>query len=55
MDVQKQISYLRESAIEDLAVANELLAKERIRYALFFAHLCVEKMLRPLCVSIRGI
>lgn len=48
MDVQKQISYWRESAIEDLAVANELLDKERIRYALFFAHLCVEKMLKAL-------
>lgn len=46
MDVQKQIEYWRNSSLEDMEVAQELLVKRRLRHSLFFAHLALEKMLK---------
>jgi len=46
IDVQKQISYWRSGAEEDLAAARALLEKGHLRHALFFAHLGMEKMLK---------
>jgi len=46
MDIQKQIDYWQNGASEDLEIARELLVNGRFRYALFFAHLSLEKMLK---------
>ena len=46
IDVDKQIAYWRNSSLEDWEVAQELIALERSRHALFFTHLSVEKMLK---------
>ena len=44
--IEKQIAYWRDSALEEWEVANELLTLGRIRHALFWAHLALEKMLK---------
>jgi HEPN domain-containing protein len=46
IDIQKQIDYWRNGALEDWEVANELVGLGRIRHGLFFAHLALEKMLK---------
>ncbi len=46
IDIEKQITYWRDSALEEWEVANELLMLERTRHALFLAHLALEKMLK---------
>ena len=46
IDIDKQISFWRDSADEDLAVAHELVRRSRIRHGLFFAHLALEKALK---------
>ncbi len=46
IDVDKQVAYWRQGAQEDWAVAEELLAHGRIRHALFFAQLALEKALK---------
>lgn len=46
INVQKQIVYWRDSSIEDIAVAQELVELDRTRHGLFFAHLALEKMLK---------
>ncbi|MFB3904046.1 MAG: HEPN domain-containing protein [Acidobacteriota bacterium] len=46
VDTQKQIDYWRETAIEDLQVACELVNGGRSRHGLFFAHLALEKLLK---------
>ncbi len=46
MDIEKQISYWRGGAEEDIAAADSLLEKKHPRHALFFAHLAVEKILK---------
>src|SRR3990172_12817951 len=48
VDIDKQITYWREGAREDWAVARELLDRGRIRHGLFFAHLALEKALKAL-------
>ena len=48
IDITKQISYWRNSAIEDWQVAAELIAQNRIRHGLFFAQLSIEKLLKAL-------
>jgi len=45
-DIEKQITYWRNSAVEDWEVARELVRSGRIRHGLFFAHLALEKMLK---------
>ncbi len=46
IDMAKQIEFWRTGAEEDLAVARELLGKNRIRHGLFFLHLSLEKALK---------
>jgi len=46
IDIDKQISFWRNSAEEDLAVARDLVHRNRIRHGLFFAHLALEKALK---------
>lgn len=45
-DHRKQSDYWRDSALEEWEVANELLLLGRIRHALFWAHLALEKLLK---------
>lgn len=46
IDIQKQIIYWRQSALEDWQVANELIQNSRFRHGLFFTQLALEKMLK---------
>ena len=46
IDIEKQINYWREGAIEDWDVARDLVEKNRSRHGLFFAHLSLEKALK---------
>jgi len=46
MNMEKQIAYWRNSAIEDWEVAQELISGGRIRHGLFFTHLSLEKLLK---------
>jgi HEPN domain-containing protein len=54
VDIKKQISYWKESAEEDWAVAQQLLESGRTRHGLFFAHLALEKMLKALVCKNTG-
>ncbi len=49
LDIAKQVAYWRDSAEDALGAARDLLEKGRRRYALFFAHLALEKALKA-CV-----
>jgi len=51
VDIQKQISYWRENAGEDLNVARDLIGGAKVRHGLFFAHLAIEKALKALVCS----
>jgi len=46
INVEKQIAYWRDGAVEDWEIAQELLASKRVRHSLFFAHLTLEKLLK---------
>jgi HEPN domain-containing protein len=46
IDVDLHVAYWRNTALEDWELAQDLLADGRIRYALFFGHLTLEKMLK---------
>ena len=46
---EKHIEYWKKGAVEDFAVASDLVTDGRIRHGLFFAHLALEKMLKA-CV-----
>ena len=46
IDIDKQISFWRNGAEEDLSVARDLVNRNRIRHGLFFAHLALEKALK---------
>ena len=46
IDINKQITYWRESSKEDWEVALELVGNNRYRHGLFFAHLALEKILK---------
>jgi HEPN domain-containing protein len=48
IDVAKQIEYWRRSAAEDWDMSVDLLARQKLRYGLFFAHLAIEKALKAL-------
>jgi len=48
IDVKKQIVFWYESAVEDWAVASDLVNRGYIRHGLFFAHLALEKALKAL-------
>ena len=46
VDIAKQVEHWRDGAREEWQVAGELLEKGRVRHALFFAHLALEKALK---------
>ena len=46
IDIDKQIAFWRDRAEEDLAVARDLVRRNRVRHGLFFAHLALEKALK---------
>ena len=46
IDIGKQIAHWRSGADEDWAVACDLIARDKIRHGLFFAHLAIEKILK---------
>jgi hypothetical protein len=46
VDIEKQSAFWRSSAEEDWDVACQLVANERTRHGLFFAHLALEKILQ---------
>ena len=46
VNIDKQITFWRAGAEEDLAVARDLIKRNRIRHGLFFAHLALEKALK---------
>lgn len=48
VDIEKQIAFWRSSAEEDWDVARQLVANERTRHGLFFAHLAIEKILKAI-------
>jgi len=48
VNVERQVEYWRESAVDDLEAAALLVEKEKINQSLFFAHLALEKALKAL-------
>ena len=46
IDVEKHVAHWMNGALEEIAVSRDLLEKNRIRHALFFAHLGLEKALK---------
>ena len=50
-DVTKTIKYWLESAAYDLDTGRSLLESKRFPYALFFAHLALEKILKAIVVK----
>ena len=54
MDWRQQAEYWRATSSEDMALAVDLLNSGRRRYALFFAHLALEKALKALIASKEG-
>jgi HEPN domain-containing protein len=48
VDIEKQIAFWRSSAEEDWDVARQLVANERMRHGLFFAHLALEKIIKAI-------
>ena len=48
IDIQKQVDYWRDSALDDWLVANELVQNGRYRHGLFFAQLALEKILKAI-------
>jgi HEPN domain-containing protein len=46
IDIQKQIDYWRNGAIEDWNVAEDLVSRNKTRHGLFFVHLALEKLLK---------
>ena len=46
LDIEKQVAYWRDGAIEDWEVAQDLLKHRRTRHGLFFVHLALEKLLK---------
>lgn len=46
VDIQEQIKYWQNGAIEDWQAGDQLVAGNKIRHGLFFAHLSLEKILK---------
>ena len=46
VDIAKQIIYWQKGAAEDFDVAKQLIATDKIRHELFFAHLAIEKLIK---------
>ena len=54
IDIGKQIEFWQTSSGEDLAVARELIDRDRIRHGLFFLHLSLEKALKAHVCRVTG-
>src|SRR5690606_4180397 len=50
MNVDKVVQYWTDSAAEDWSVTSQLLDSEKYQYALVFAHLFLEKLLKAIVV-----
>jgi len=48
VDISKQITYWQDGAGEDFEVARQLIASDKVRHGLFFAHLALEKLLKAM-------
>ncbi len=46
VDIPEQIRYWQNGAVEDWQAADQLIAGDKIRHGLFFAHLSLEKILK---------
>ena len=46
IDIQKQIAYWKNGAIEEWGLAQDLVKRNKTRHGLFFAHLALEKLLK---------
>lgn len=46
LNIEKQIAYWKKGAEEEMELAEFLLEKDKVRHALFFAHLALEKALK---------
>ena len=46
IDIQKQIAYWQNGAIEEWDLAQDLVKRNKTRHGLFFAHLALEKLLK---------
>lgn len=46
VDIAKQIIYWQEGAKEDFEAAKQLIAVDKMRHGLFFAHLAIEKLIK---------
>ena len=56
IDINKQIIFWKDGAVEDLSAAINLIEKQHILQSLFFLHLSLEKMLKALvCRNINDI
>lgn len=56
IDLQKQIAYWQNGAIEDWEVAQDLVKHNKTRHGLFFAHLALEKLLNAcICRQIQDL
>ena len=51
MNIKKQIEYWEKSAEHDLDTANSLIQEKKYDWALFLAHLVLEKMLKAIFVK----
>jgi HEPN domain-containing protein len=54
IDIERQVAHWRESAVEDLAVGRDLIARQKPRHGLFFVHLALEKTLKALVCRATG-
>jgi len=54
LNIDKQIAYWCKGADEDWLVARDLVARDRVRHGLFFAHLALEKTLKALVCKSTG-
>lgn len=56
VDIEKQVTYWRNSAEEDWLVGLDLVSQNRVRHGLFFIHLAFEKILKAhVCRRIQDI
>ena len=46
IDLEKQIEYWKEGALDDLETAKVLIDKNRLLHGLFFCHLVIEKIIK---------
>lgn len=53
-DIDKTIDYWAESAEYDFETGKNLLESKKFPYALFFAHLAIEKILKAIVVKNTG-